>query len=203
MPTPFPGMDPYLEQTSLWPDVHNRLIVSLADDLTPHLRPHYYVSIEERTYRQDPGGLTFSGRADITVVDPSSANIRESPPVYATPPGSVTVTLPLSDEITETYLEVRSVDNGRIVTTLEILSPTNKRPGEGRRQYLRKRMAVLGSETHLVEIDLLRGGELMPMRGENLKGDYRILVSRQERRPVADLFLFGVRQQIPPFKLPL
>ncbi|MEI7769214.1 MAG: DUF4058 family protein, partial [Chloroflexales bacterium] len=50
MPTPFPGMDPYLEQPAIWPDFHNSLIVALRDDLAPRLRPRYYVAIEERTY---------------------------------------------------------------------------------------------------------------------------------------------------------
>ncbi|MEI7643913.1 MAG: DUF4058 family protein [Chloroflexales bacterium] len=68
MPIPFPGMDPYLEQPAIWPDLHNRLIVTLADDLAPRLRPRYYVSIEERTYTVEPGDLLLAGRADIAVV---------------------------------------------------------------------------------------------------------------------------------------
>ena len=73
MPTPFPGIDPYLEQRSLWPDVHNRLITALRDDLAPRLRPRYFVAVEERTYRDNSGALTFSGRPA-----PAVSQVREA-----------------------------------------------------------------------------------------------------------------------------
>lgn len=202
MPTPFPGMDPYLERLDLWPDVHNRLVVLLADDLAPRLRPRYYVSIEERTYSVSTGELVFAGRGDVAVVGPSSTESRRVE-ISVTGPEVVQVELPVPDEIRETYLEVRSVATDRVITVLEILSPTNKRVGEGREMYLRKRLQVAGTLTHLVEIDLLRSGEPMPMRGTYLPGDYRLLISRGERRPQADLFSFSVRQPIPEFSLPL
>ena len=82
-------------------------------------------------------------------------------------------------------------------------SPTNKRAGEGRRLYEEKRLQVLGTRTHLVEIDLLRGGEPMKMWGDGKDSHYRILVSRADRRPRADLYAFNLRDTIPPFSLPL
>lgn len=90
-----------------------------------------------------------------------------------------------------------------MVTVLEILSPANKLSGEGRRQYTQKRLSVLGSLTHLVEIDLLRAGEPMPTLGYAGRSDYRILVSRSSRRPQAELRPVSVRQPLPPFALPL
>lgn len=79
MSTPFPGMDPYLEHPDLWPDVHHRLIVTLADYLVPRLRPRYYVSIEQRTYRAGLTGLTFIAKA-ATITNasawPSSIALR-------------------------------------------------------------------------------------------------------------------------------
>lgn len=65
MPTPFPGMDPYLERPALWPDVHNSLITALRDDLAPRLRPRYVVAVEERVYQRRPPALTFAGRPDL------------------------------------------------------------------------------------------------------------------------------------------
>ncbi len=115
----------------------------------------------------------------------------------------VTVELPMPDEVRETYLEIRSAAEDRVITVLEVLSPSNKRPGEGREQYLRKRLNILGTLTHLVEIDLLRGGQPMPMSGYPGTGDYRILLSRAERRPRADLLAWSLRQPIPVFHLPL
>lgn len=200
MPTPFPGMDPYLEQPAIWPDLHNSLIVVLRDDLAPRLRPRYYVSIEERTYTVEPGDLMLAGRADVAVVGP--ARSASAPALELAESGGVMVVVDMPDQIRETYLEVRSA-TGEVITLVEILSPTNKRAGEGRGLYLRKRHSVLASFTHLVEIDLLRAGEPMPMSGWAGQSDYRIMVSRGNRRPRALLLPFGVRQAIPRFALPL
>jgi hypothetical protein len=90
-----------------------------------------------------------------------------------------------------------------VITVLEVLSPTNKRPGRGRRLYEDKRMEVLTTRSHLVEIDLIRSGEPMPLIDNGRVSDYRILVSRGDRRPNAILYPFGVRQPIPAFPLPL
>lgn len=203
MPTPFPGMDPYLERPDLWPDVHNSLITALRDELAPLLRPRYYISIEERTYLAGPSGLLFTGRPDAAVVGEPPPVYEPAPAVEATSAGTVTVELPLPDHVRETYLEVRTIDTDKVITVLEILSPTNKRPGEGRDLYERKRLILLGTLTHLVEIDLLRAGEPMTMQGNDRQTHYRILISHSERRPMADLLTFGVRQSIPTFRLPL
>lgn len=64
-------------------------------------------------------------------------------------------------------------------------------------------MEVLASRTHLVEIDLVRVGEPMPLMGDGRDSAYRMLVSRGDCRPNATLYAFGVRQSIPPFSLPL
>ncbi|KAM3106301.1 DUF4058 family protein [Phormidesmis sp. 146-33] len=68
MANPFPGMNPYLEQPELWHQVHNRLIVAIADDLTPQIAPQYRVSIEERVY-SSVDDLLLVGIADVAVSD--------------------------------------------------------------------------------------------------------------------------------------
>jgi len=201
MPTPFPGMDPYLEHPDLWPDVHHRLIVAIADALAPVLRPRYRVLVETRTYRVEPGEVVFIGRPDVTTVHP----MREAAQPYAAPAPRqpLTVEVPVPDLVEEGYLEVRDVRSGEVVTVVELLSPTNKRPGEGRRLYETKRLSILGSLTHLVEIDLIRAYEPMLVYGDGRHRHYRILVSRAERRPRAELYAFNVQDPIPTFKLPL
>jgi hypothetical protein len=166
-------MDPYLERPDLWPDVHNSLITALRDELAPRLRPRYYISIEERTYLAGPSGLLFAGRPDAAVVGEPPPVYEPAPAVEATSAGTVTVELPLPDHVRETYLEVRTIDTDKVITVLEILSPTNKRPGEGRDLYERKRLILLGTLTHLVEIDLLRAGEPMAMR---VNGEQTLMV---------------------------
>jgi hypothetical protein len=195
-------MDPYLEQPALWPDVHNRLIVALADDLAPRLRPRYVIAVEERTYSYEGSALSFAGRPDLTVTRLNEPAVRYQATPRPRGAGVAAVELPVPDLARETYLEIRGRDE-RVVTVLEILSPANKVPGEGRELYERKRRRVLGSLTNLVEIDLLRGGQPMAMSGDGQPAHYRILVSRGHARPWADLTYFGVRDPIPDFPLPL
>ena len=92
----------------------------------------------------------------------------------------------MAEEVQERHLEIREVATGAVITTVEILSPKNKRTGKGRQAYLRKRHQILASLTHFVEIDLLRGGEPM-LISEAVSTDYRILISRSELRPQAEL----------------
>ncbi|MBI2901277.1 MAG: DUF4058 family protein [Planctomycetes bacterium] len=202
MPTPFPGMDPYLEHCSLWPDVHNRLIAALGDGLGPRLRPRYYVRLEERTYVEEPGALAFIGRPDLSVLSRERSPSGE-PAGPAAAPAALAVQVPVPDRVRESYLEVRSVESGDVVTVLEILSPGNKRSGDARRDYEAKRLTILGTRTSLVEVDLLREGRPMAVYGADGRGEYRILVARGERRPRAELYVFDVRDTIPTFRLPL
>ncbi len=113
------------------------------------------------------------------------------------------MTLPIAQEVNEGYLEIREVATGRVVTSIEVLSPTNKRSGNGRDAYLSKRQRVLGSLTHLVEIDLLRAGRAMEMLTEMPSYHYRILVSRVSDRPQAQLYGFNLQQPIPAIVIPL
>jgi hypothetical protein len=201
VPPPFPGMDPYLEHPTLWPGVHNGLIAALQLSLAPQLRPRYYVAIAERLYITEPDQRVFVGRPDLAVIGLPVAEKALQP----TPSASsvLTVQVPVPDEVRETYLEVRETRTDFVLTVLEILSPTNKRLGRGRRLYEDKRMEVLASRTHLVEIDLIRAGQPMPIMGDSRDSSYRILVSRGDCRPNATLYAFGVLQPIPPFALPL
>lgn len=208
MPSPFPGMDPYLEAAPLWPEVHSRLIVGIADTLAPALLPHYYIAIEQRTYLNTPAEGLLVGIPDVSVVAPAGQvrDLAPQPTSVATlthPEQPQTVTLPLPEEVQERYLEIREVATGQVITAVELLSPTNKRPGEGRDAYLRKRQQVLSSATHLVEIDLLRNGTPLPMQGATLASHYRILISQSETRPQAQLYGFNLPESIPAFPLPL
>jgi Protein of unknown function (DUF4058) len=205
MSSPFPGMNPYLEHPELWTEVHSRLIVAMSDAIFPHLRPKYRVAVEKRVYQMTDGNSVLVGIPDVTIgrylttKDKELSNIAVASPL-AKP---ITVNIPIPEEVQESYLEVREVGTGEVVTVIELLSPKNKRPGEGRKAYDTKRQRVFGSSTHLVEIDLLRGGEPMPIVGSQIKSDYRILVSRSESRPQAELYPFNLQEQIPAFVLPL
>lgn len=204
MPSPFPGMNPYLEHPDRWSTVHNRLIVALADVLTPQLLPKYQVDIEKRIYEVVGLNSVLVGRPDVTVQRPRNPDPNTAVNVVVSTAASepLKVAVPMLEEIREAYLEIKEAATQIVVTTIEILSPTNKR-GEGRQKYEQKRQQVLNSQTHLIEIDLLRDGEPLPIVGISVSSDYRILISRAQTRPLADLYPFNLVDPIPRFPIPL
>src|SRR5713101_3843749 len=132
MPSPFPGMDPYLEHPALWPDVHNSLLAAVRDSVAPDVAPRYYVALERRTYVLKPDDLVFIGRPDVAVVQRQEG---ASPRTQLAVVGA--------DEVEEVFLEVREVTTGRCITVLELLSPVNKLSSRGRETYIEKRTEVL------------------------------------------------------------
>lgn len=213
MPTPFPGMDPYLERRGLWEEVHTSLIVAIQHFLTPLLRPKYRVAVEQRVYLSLlPPKEQRSGKPDVMIVlkmptlkSSMTSILTLAEPAEADPP--LVGELPQPEEILERYLEIRDTTTQEVITAIEILSPTNKESKDGRQQYEQKRLKVLASSTSLVEIDLLRAGKPFAMKvidpATAKESHYRIVISRSWQRPSADLYLFNVRQPIPSFLIPL
>ncbi|MEM9220592.1 MAG: DUF4058 family protein, partial [Cyanobacteria bacterium P01_F01_bin.150] len=166
--------------------------------------PKYRVSIEERVYTSIEDNLLV-GVADVAVADTaSSAALARSPahPSTATISKPIPIQLPMPEEVTERFLEVKLTQSGDIVSVIEILSPKNKRSGPGRDAYQTKRQNVLRSQTSLVEIDLLRRGEPMPIFLK-LDKPYRIIVSRGYCRPAADLYAVSLPEPLPNIPIPL
>ncbi len=146
MPSPLPGMNPFLESAELWSEFHSRMIVAIADALDETVSQSYRLAVEK--------------------------------------------------PVQERYLEIREIATGRVITVIELLSPKNKQAGIGRDTYLQKRQHIMMSQTHLVEIDLLRAGEPLPIVGA-VPSHYRILVSVSPDRPKAQLYAFNLPQPIP------
>ncbi|MDY7002510.1 MAG: DUF4058 family protein [Cyanobacteriota bacterium] len=208
MPSPFPGMDPYLEHPDLWPGLHLHLTVKTADLLSPQLYPKYFVSLQVRMYETNDIESLFVDIPDVSVLSKKSqtnkSNSTESQvTATATSTKPITVTLPIPITIRQGYLEIQEVATKEVVTTIEILSPANKRGGKGREMYLEKREKILDSQTNFIEIDLLRSGQRMPILNQTIKNHYQILVSRKKQRPRADLYAFNIQNKIPEFPLPL
>ncbi len=199
MPSPLPGMNPYLESPELWSEFHSRMIVAIADALDMTLSQDYRVAVEKRVYLSQGEETILIGIPDVSVTATAKATAATSVSIATEP---MVVEIPLAEEVQERYLEIREVTTGRVVTVIELLSPKNKRVGEGRDAYSHKRQRILLSQTHLVEIDLLRSGEPLPIVGA-VRSDYRILVSRSEGRPKAQLYGFDLRQSIPGIQVPL
>lgn len=201
MPNPFPGMNPYLEQPDFWSDFHNQLVAALARALVPMLLPKYRVVTDKWVYTVTDTMTLALGRPDVSIqqrkLDESSVATVVQRPVQPVP-----VRVPMPLEIQQAYLEVKDATTQEVVTVVEVLSPANK-TGEGRSQYQAKRERILGGLTNLVEIDLLRAGPPFLLEIDAIQSHYRILVSRSQSRPMADLYPFNLADPIPPFPLPL
>jgi hypothetical protein len=205
MPSPLPGMDPYLEHPRSWPNFHHRLITAIAISLEPQLRPRYRVVVEEAIYQTEGQDSILVGVPDVSV-QKAQASRRGTAQESTTGVGlgqPIVVDLPMPEVIRQGYLEIQDVATREVVTVIEVLSPTNKRPGDGRRTYEAKRQTILASATNLVEIDLLRQWPPIVQLPELARSHYRILVSPSVKRPQASLYAFNVQDPIPAFPLPL
>jgi hypothetical protein len=163
MPSPFPGMDPYLEDPARWPDVHQSLITYIRDALQPQVRPRYHARMGERVYILQPPRAMYP---DVML---TRRPVRETALVDLAAPASeataaeedldtpITLVLP-PVEHREPFVEIVHAAGDEVVTVIEVLSPANKTPGEGHRLYRRKQQEILDSPAHLIEIDLLSQG---------------------------------------------
>jgi hypothetical protein len=105
---------------------------------------------------------------------------------------------------TQRHLRLIHRPTGRVVTVMEVLSPANKSPGEdGLDAYLDKRAEFLASGCHLVEFDLLRDGQRLPMAGPLPRGDYYVYVGRAGRRPRCQITAWSLRAPLPLISIPL
>lgn len=211
MPSPFPGMDPYLEDPTVWRDFHTDFLANVRAALNASLPVTYSAQIEEavRLVQFDPpvertvipdvaiardpsratpawdggGGGAAGGRGGVAVLEP------------------VAVDLPDAVEVRDRWVEVRHLPDRELVTVIELLSPTNK--SDGRDDYLAKRLALLRQPVHVVEIDLLVGGKRLPMLSPLPAGDYFAIVSRTAGRPRAEVYAWDLARPLPTIRVPL
>jgi hypothetical protein len=200
MPSPFPGMNPYFEQPWLWRAFHGRFLVLLQDVITPLVVPRYTCDYEEALFLDEPTGPTSSfAVADLAFARRSRSKKTISLTAVAAP---VTGTVPDILRRRHRWLTVRDTADRRVVTVIELLSPSNKQGGPDREQYLTKRRRVLNSSAHFIEIDLLRGGQRMPIT-DVPACDYLVMVSRRKERPRVGLWPIGLRDELPAVPIPL
>jgi hypothetical protein len=202
MPSPFPGMNPYLEQADVWTDFHDRLIPAIADALVAQVDPDYIVRIQEQLYIHEPAAETrrLIGRGDISAARGEKRSRAQAGTAILKAPAKVELAEVDMERISQ--VEVRDRLNRQLVTVIEVLSPTNKYASSDRDQYLSKRSRLLRSPVHLVEIDLLRGGPRMPALNMP-ECEYCVLVSRHHERPEADIWPLRLRDVLPLIPVPL
>ena len=205
MPSPFPGMDPFIE-SQRWRDFHTRFITMLSERLTPCVRPRYVVEVEEYVYlareEEDPDRLIEPDLA-IVETDRDWGTRSRSAGGAAVAIQPVVHTVPVPKRFRQAFLTIRSRESQNVVTVIELLSPWNKTAGEGRSEYLVKRSNVFCTPAHLVELDLLRGGQRLATREPLAVADYYVFVCRKERLPQVDVYGWTLRQPLPAIPIPL
>ncbi len=131
MPSPFPGMNPWVEQDGLWPDFHVTFVPMLRRQLTRQVAPKYIVQLEEHIYIHElPPVQGRSIRPDLAVIRPQGG--PGAPVGVAEIEAPSHPRLPAEDVERVPFLEVRDRQNRELVTVIELLSPSNKRRGEDR-----------------------------------------------------------------------
>ncbi len=203
MPSPFPGMDPYLEGRE-WRSFHTQFSVQIGRQLVPQVRPKYFVRTEKvYVLESTPEAADTAGRRvpDVSVLQTDLA-AAPAPGSTATLDPPLHLRVAFVEEVPQVTVEIYDLDDRSLVTAIEVLSPTNK-DRFGRGDYLAKRQRFLQSDTHLLEIDLLRTGRRLPMTDPIPATDYCVLLSRADRRPVADVWPVSVRQRLPAVPIPL
>ena len=203
MPSPFPGMDPYLEERSLWPDVHSSLISYIRETLQPQVRPKYVARIGERIALE---ALGKSFIPDVMVVEPPREPSRTPPPLGALVADEPQTISLLNEERRVPYLEIVYRETGDVVTLIEVLSPANK-IGAGREQYIQKQDDLLNSQVNLVEIDLLSEQTSTLARLFEIKSPhdwrYIINISRPQQRNRLEVYAIPLKDRLPRCKIPL
>jgi hypothetical protein len=203
MPSPFPGMDPYIEHPDIWQDFHHSLASEIRGQLNAQLVPRYYAAIEVFVSYDDVEiGITRKGWPDVGVV------LRETQTTYPILP-AVIGPMPVESRVALDPLklytvEIRTANDRQLITSIEILSPVNKHRGhKAFESYHRKRLAILSSDTHLIEIDFLRHGERPPLLDPVPPAPYYITLSRVEKRPTVQVWPIQLKDKLPAVPVPL
>jgi hypothetical protein len=208
MANPFPGMDPFLEEPAIWPSVHNRLIPYLADALNSKMPKGYVATIEERVFLIE---LPTSRYPDVHIAKHPrrrrefEASTATTLVLEADP--ALEIEFPLA-EFREPFIEIHLARKpGSPVAVLEVLSPTNKNPGEGRDQYLEKQEELLRSTTHFLEIDLLRAGRhsvgVPRDRVDEVNWDYLVCLHKGGWRNKFHVWPVPLPKRLPRISVPL
>lgn len=202
MPSPFPGMDPYLEQSDVWEDFHTRLIARIADSLAAQVGANYVVKVEVRLFLHERSAKerSYFATADIGVRDPGTTGKSASSSTIQSP---MQLKMPAVEIRKSRSIEIRDRKNRRVITVIELLSPSNKKSGPDRDDYLAKRREIIASlETNLVEIDLRRGGKRLspPVLPAC---DYYALVVDKPRQYDLHFWPIGLRDRLPIVPIPL
>src|SRR5262249_20089861 len=196
-------MDPYFEGWE-WTPFHSEFAHAIAHQLNRKLGPRYVAVAERREVVADPEPWEMAG----AIVIPDGGVRRSRRRNGALAGGAATIAAPVevatlvSNRLPDHWVEIWQGKRRKPVTVIEILSPFNKQ-GRGRIEYLDKREKILDQPIHLLEIDLLRKGQRLPMRPPPPKAPYYVYLCRAGQRPRTEVWPIGFADPLPPAPVPL
>jgi hypothetical protein len=205
-------MDPYIEASGLWEDFQGHLIERVYDLVSAALPAGYLARTGKRSYvvlAEVNGKEEHSFLPDVSVTGPSTRPAKpgklKAPSAMVAESEPVELRAFIESEFEEKFIDIFELKpRRRLVTSIEVLSPSNKRRrSPGWKKYLRKRQALLLGRANLVEIDLLRGGDRMPMLDPWPASPYTLLVARGERAPRCRVWPTFFDRPLPPIPVPL
>jgi uncharacterized protein DUF4058 len=205
MPSPCPGMDPYIETPELWSDFHSDLASEMRAQLNRCIQPHYFARLTPYvTYEVVEVGQVYGVRPDVGVWQLQTLPGESQASTAIIAPAPVESLVPQEIPLRLHRVEIRATASQQLVTVVEILSPVNKRPShDAYLAYQRKRRDILRSEVHLLEIDLLRGGERPPLVRPVPAAPYYVVLSRANRRPTVEVWPIQLADRLPVLPVPL
>ncbi len=198
-------MDPYLEAPTFWSGFHTKFLMAIHQKLAAELPANYYIEIEQHVWLEDSELETPTPyKPDIFVADGEGGTTTAARTRRLTKPTLQVDLDPSVSRRRRRYLKIVDIRKSKIISVIELLSPSNKKMGEDREKYLKKRDHYFRSGTNLVEIDLLRAGHRLPLGHPQLEGaDYVLLVSVAAQYPKASLWALSVRDPLPSIPVPL
>jgi hypothetical protein len=205
MPSPFPGMDPYIESPEVWSDFHINLTAAIQAELNQIIQPRYFAELVPYvTYEVIEVAQARSIYPDVTITQPLPPRGQIAGGTAVITPASAESRVPLEMPLRLNHIEIRLTDTRQLVTVIEVLSPVNKRRGhQALDDYQRKRRELLRSSVHLMEIDLLRGGERPPLEIPVPQAPYYVSLAREDRRPRIEVWAIQLAEQLPVPPVPL
>lgn len=204
---PFPGMNPFFEQQ--WQDAHTMLIGYIRDALQERLPDELVARAEEEVVAIGGEADPAKFRPDVSVKQPweetGAGGVAVAKRLGA--PEAAVPTRVFVDDDVERWVEIRD-EAGRLVTVIELLSPSNKEDEPARGRYLNKRRTFISAGVNVVEIDLVRRGvPVFPDEARSLMREkgapYAVCVFRSSRLGEREVYVIGLRERLPIISVPL
>jgi len=204
MPSPFPGMDPFIEGSGYWGEFHMNMIVAMQNALNAKMPKGFAATIDVYVWIHEPSAEERAKRVKPDVFITGAKGRAKSLSATTRRKAVSQIVLPAVERRKVRSIKIEDLEQQRVVTAIELLSPSNKDGSLDHDIYMAKRAVYLGGQISLVEIDLLRGGKRMPLGETGSEAwDFYVMISRPWELPKADFWPLTLRDKLPTIDVPI